>query len=259
MNESIKKLNFLTSYSLLFFVLTISVVLFKFFDVYIFQLTRSFHGIFFSFFKNFIDPISDILDPLNIIIICLIILFANLNINSILKNPSKLKILETKTGFDFLPISNTFSYSSLVCKHIVFSLITAGVACNLLKYVVGVERPKYFFLGSHERINSFNIEHKVNSFPSGHTQAAFTIAMLFILYFNRHIILILIVATLMGISRIFMSMHFPSDIFFGAYLGSIFPVLIYKFFFKQQFEEFEEKNIMSTGDFLKLIYWRIFI
>ena len=86
MNESIKKLNFLTSYSLLFFVLTISVVLFKFFDVYIFQLTRSFHGIFFSFFKNFIDPISDILDPLNIIIICLIILFANLNINSILKN-----------------------------------------------------------------------------------------------------------------------------------------------------------------------------
>jgi undecaprenyl-diphosphatase len=182
-----------------------------------------------------------------------------MNINAILKNPSKLKILEIKTGYKFVSISNTFAYSLLVCKHIVLSLIIAGVACNLLKYIFGVARPKYFFLGNYERINFFNIEHKVNSFPSGHTQAAFTIAMLCILYFNRYVILILIVATLMGISRIFMSMHFPSDIFFGAYLGSIFPVLIYKFFLKEQFEGYKDKNLMNVGDFLKLIYWRIFI
>ena len=62
----------------------------------------------------------------------------------------------------------------------------------------------------------------------------------------------------MGISRIFMSMHFPSDIFFGAYLGAVIPVFLYNFY-KPKIDSFDSKNLVSFNDFIKLIYWRIFI
>ena len=51
--------------------------------------------------------------------------------------------------------------------------------------------------------------------------------MLLIIYINRFYFIIITVAILMSLSRIFMSMHFPSDLFAGAYLGSIVPVLFY--------------------------------
>ena len=63
----------------------------------------------------------------------------------------------------------------------------------------------------------------------------------------------------MGLSRIFMTMHFPSDIFFGAYLGSIIPILLYKKIFEKKIKFFKQSGVTSLYSFLKLIYWRIFI
>ena len=63
----------------------------------------------------------------------------------------------------------------------------------------------------------------------------------------------------MGISRIFMSMHFPSDIFFGAYLGAVVPVLLYKNYFEKKINIYKETNVTNVYDFIRLIYWRIFI
>ncbi len=98
-----------------------------------------------------------------------------------------------------------------------------------------------------------------SSFPSGHTQAAFTLAILLIIYIKRYHFLILFVACLMGISRIFMSMHFPSDIFFGAYLGAVIPILLYKNYYKSKIEKYDDKKLACFNNFIKLIYWRIFI
>ena len=131
--------------------------------------------------------------------------------------------------------------------------------CNLIKYVMGVARPKYFFMEGFDRIDFFNIFHKTNSFPSGHTQAAFTLALLLMIYIRKYYFVILLVASLMGISRIFMSMHFPSDIFFGAYLGSIIPILLYKSFYETKINNLRNSSLSSFKGFLKLMYWRIFI
>jgi len=259
MQNVVQRMSWLTSVNFFVIVVLTTILSFNFLDIFIFEASRSMHGVFFSFFKNIIDPLSDLLDPLNIIILCLTIILANLNIDSLLKNKTKLNLLEKKTGFNFKKIKATFSYSTLICKHIVFSLILAGVVCNILKYIIGVSRPKYFFLEGFERIDFFNLNHKMNSLPSGHTQAAFTIAILLIIYLNRYTISILIVASLMGISRIFMSMHFPSDIIFGAYVGSIFPILLFKLYFKKRLEKFSKDNLMKFSEFVKLMYWRIFI
>tara|TARA_B100000963_G_scaffold255603_1_gene224223 strand:- start:426 stop:1208 length:783 start_codon:yes stop_codon:yes gene_type:complete len=255
----ISKIEDLTSLKFLVIVLFFSLIIFNFLDIFIYELTRNLPKIIFSFFQNIIDPFSDIVDPLNIIILCLIIIFLNSRIHLLIKNKKKCKLLEEKTGLSSEEILNSFTYYSTICKHWFWSLSIAGIICNIMKYIIGVSRPKYFLIENYERINFFNLEHKVSSFPSGHTQAAFTLALLLIIYTRNFTLIIVCIACLMGISRIFMSMHFPSDIFFGAYLGAVIPILLYKLEYKKKLKLFEKTKIARFKEFLKLIYWKLFI
>jgi membrane-associated phospholipid phosphatase len=76
-----------------------------------------------------------------------------------------------------------------------------------------------------------------HSFPSGHTTTAFFLAFFMILFFriNKKISsILLILAILVGISRIYLLAHFKEDVLFGSFLGVISAMLpIYLF---------EEKN-----------------
>ena len=71
--------------------------------------------------------------------------------------------------------------------------------------------------------------------------------------------MILSLAILMGLSRIFMTMHFPSDIFFGAYLGTIVPIILYQKIFSKKIKLSEQSGVVNLYYFSKLVYWRIFI
>jgi len=248
-------------YSIKFFILVVMItaIFFSFFDIVIFELTRHMHGYVFSFFKHVIDPISGFFDPLNVSIILILFLIFSNNINVISRNSKKISLLKDKTGLEETAIFSIFNYYRLIIKHCLISIIIAGIACNILKYIMGVARPKYFFLENAERFDFFNIIQKMNSFPSGHTQAAFTMAALILLYVNRFSILVLLLATFMGISRIFMSMHFPSDIIFGSYLGFITPIAIYKHFFIAKIKKIENRDYLSLTNFLKLLYWRFYL
>ena len=247
--------------SLRFFIIisALTIFIFNFLDILIFQTTRSFHVLFFIFFSKIIDPLSDVLDPFNIIIVCSLVIFFNLNVKYLLQNKVKLKLLQEKTGLEYAKIIDTFDFYLLVCKHWIWSLAVAGILCNIIKYILGVARPKYFFFEGFERVDFFNALHKANSFPSGHTQAAFTLAVLLIIYANKYYWIIFTIAALMGISRIFMSMHFPSDILFGAYLGSLIPILLYKLYYETKMDKYKGDNMISFSQFAKLTYWRIFI
>lgn len=64
------------------------------------------------------------------------------------------------------------------------------------------------------------------SFPSGHTTAGFGTAIVF-MYINKKLgILALMFAVLMGISRMYLMVHFPTDVIVGAIIGSITSVVI---------------------------------
>ena len=257
--KDLKNFKFLTSLRFFVCVILLIIIFFNFFDIFLFKLSRSFPGIIFSFFKEVIDPISAILDPFNFIVLFSLILFANLNVKLILNDEKKFSVIKDKTNYNREKIEDLFTYISLVSKHFIYSLALAGIVCNILKYIFGVSRPKYFFLEGYERFNFFNFEHKISSFPSGHTQAAFSLAVLFIIYFRGYFLIIILIATMMGLSRIFMSMHFPSDLIAGAYLGSIVPVLFYDKIFKKKIEKIKKKHKFIFTDLLKLMYWRIFI
>ena len=56
-----------------------------------------------------------------------------------------------------------------------------------------------------------------------------------------------------------MSMHFPSDIFFGAYLGALVPIFLYKMYYKSLIMVYDNDKLVNSREFIKLLYWRIFI
>lgn len=64
-----------------------------------------------------------------------------------------------------------------------------------------------------------------HSFPSGHTAAAFAAATAVFLCHKKSGALFLALATLMGFSRLYLFVHYPSDVFAGALLGVLFGFL----------------------------------
>ncbi|WP_312072383.1 phosphatase PAP2 family protein [Anaerotignum propionicum] len=96
-----------------------------------------------------------------------------------------------------------------------FSLAINALLCNmLLKPMVGRMRP-YDLMGYDillPRLTDF-------SFPSGHTAASFASATAIYALNKKWGIGAYIFATLMGFSRLYLGVHFPSDVLAGAFTG----------------------------------------
>ena len=60
------------------------------------------------------------------------------------------------------------------------------------------------------------------SFPSGHTCATFASVFVLSKYYKKWTIPLYIFACLMGLSRLYLCVHFPTDVIAGAILGILF-------------------------------------
>ena len=69
-----------------------------------------------------------------------------------------------------------------------------------------------------------------NSFPSGHTCAAFAAAMAWVrtLPRERDRICAVAVAGLMGLSRLYVGVHYPTDVLVGAVIGALCAWVVWK-------------------------------
>ncbi len=65
------------------------------------------------------------------------------------------------------------------------------------------------------------------SFPSGHTAAGFASSFAVILCNKKIGMLMLIPAFLIGISRLYLCVHFPTDVVFGAVIGVVLGIIGY--------------------------------
>lgn len=72
------------------------------------------------------------------------------------------------------------------------------------------------------------------SFPSGHTSSAFTFAMAITMVLKKKGVAIpaFIFAFLMGLSRIYVGVHYPTDVIVGAFVGIVYALIGYAIFAK---------------------------
>jgi membrane-associated phospholipid phosphatase len=88
---------------------------------------------------------------------------------------------------------------------------------------------------------------KVHSFPSGHTTTAFAMALIMAYIINRKTwsVILPVLASLAGYSRVYLAQHFPTDIFAGMCIGivsAIVSLLIYRKFIRY----LNEKDLSKT-------------
>ncbi|MCD7782021.1 MAG: phosphatase PAP2 family protein [Methanosphaera sp.] len=105
-----------------------------------------------------------------------------------------------------------------VAVELVISLIVVYLVIELVKNIVLRPRP-------YEVLDTLYVLTSVSdpSFPSGHTATATTISYVFYRNYGRKIVFILPV--LAGLSRMYLGVHYPSDVLGGFIIGMIISII----------------------------------
>ena len=112
------------------------------------------------------------------------------------------------------------------------ALFVSNVAVYLLKFIIAEPRP-FLTLPNVDLLVS---ESEYYSFPSGHTASSFAAAVVIGLKYKLNfrgknydlIYPLLIFAGVIGFSRIYIGVHYPLDVAFGALVGIIAALLVLK-------------------------------
>ncbi len=100
----------------------------------------------------------------------------------------------------------------------------SSVVVQVLKRLFNSPRPSKFFEGLNpiRTIDGYPL-HEWNSFPSGHSTSAFTLAvvMTYLLPNKKQHWIIIPIAVVTAFSRVYLAQHFFQDVFAGAVLGVI--------------------------------------
>lgn len=104
------------------------------------------------------------------------------------------------------------------------SMITGLIIGNgIIKNLVARQRPCWI-----DNTITLLIENPTDySFPSGHTLASFEAAITIFLFNKKWGIPAIVLAILIGISRMYLFVHFPTDVIGGALLGTIIAVAVF--------------------------------
>ena len=117
-----------------------------------------------------------------------------------------------------------FTESKFFAYSLIFGVITLGLMIDIIKVYIRRARP-YIKLKTIRIVGS---KASGRSFPSGHTGQAFFLASLIVHYYHVNVylwILLYATALLVGITRIYVGMHYPRDVLAGAILGTAWGIV----------------------------------
>lgn len=96
---------------------------------------------------------------------------------------------------------------------------TSGIASQVVKHVIGRARPRLMDQAGVYHFDMFSITAKLASFPSGHTVTAFATAYALGLFLPKWRAALYLTAIAVGVSRVALGAHYPSDVVAGAVIG----------------------------------------
>ncbi|WP_316831509.1 phosphatase PAP2 family protein [Pedobacter aquatilis] len=109
---------------------------------------------------------------------------------------------------------------------------SSGIIAQVAKSFFNMPRPRLLLEQLNIAYSSYvpGVKlHDFHSFPSGHTTSAFALSTVLVLVFKKNKISVpcLLLAILVGYSRIYLAQHFPIDVLAGAVLGVACAALSY--------------------------------
>jgi len=124
----------------------------------------------------------------------------------------------------FCVLAIVFYRKKIYALSLFYAFIISGLIAQVLKRMVDTPRPKLYFANGEytQFIDGIKIATQ-HSFPSGHTATAFAIAtvIMIVMKSRKWQIQILVAATLVGYSRIYLGQHFLLDVLVGAIIGCL--------------------------------------
>ena len=94
------------------------------------------------------------------------------------------------------------------------------------------------------------------SFPSGHTSASFAAAVAMFMWYKKEGTGALIIAALGSISRLYLTVHYPTDVLASLILGSLYGVIAY-FITVALFNKFPKiRAVFAKGKSYKILLGR---
>lgn len=110
------------------------------------------------------------------------------------------------------------------------SIAAAGLTADLIKSLVGRFRPKLFFRDGAYGFDFLHFQADYLSFPSGHAATAFALATALTLLWPRHVAAYVLLALLVGASRVLSNAHWLSDVVGGALIGILMALYVARVF-----------------------------
>ena len=105
-----------------------------------------------------------------------------------------------------------------VLRHLVLLYAIQSAVIYGFKYLIQRQRP-FFFLDMASKLSKGPGEILDPSFPSAHAAFSFMMATLFAQWFPRYRFIFFVVAGFIGWTRIYLGLHYPTDVIAGAILG----------------------------------------
>ncbi|MFA4910819.1 MAG: phosphatase PAP2 family protein [Desulfobacteria bacterium] len=107
----------------------------------------------------------------------------------------------------------------------IIAVLVGGIFVHVLKELVARPRPLEdmadLILANRVHINILLEPLRHSSFPSGDTQTAFGTAMFLVYTYRKYVTFLFVVAFITGISRIYVGVHYPSDVVIGGVIGAL--------------------------------------
>lgn len=128
-----------------------------------------------------------------------------------------------------------------VAAYLLATVSISGLLVNLAKRLIGRGRPLYQTDAGSFSLSPLHGGFQFESFPSGHATTVGAILMGFSLLAPRHRPVFLVAAIWLGMTRVLVGAHFPSDVLAGLTFGAWSSVIIAAIFARYGFL-FEERD-----------------